>query len=371
MLPATVPQEIVEDIVGQLGEDGRTLQSCSLVSWSFRTASQPLFFHHILLLLHNTARNQRLHCVLSMNPLLASYVRSIHLKIDTVSIRPAEAICRILDVTRPHLRDLSIGGPDITFSHSWNYLHADLQNSLLSSISSPSCVGLTLGAVGFPIQYLRLFSNIRHLEMNSHKSVAVDNASDRYIFDDETRQQGYLETLAAVYFPLEHLLDHVGDPDITSSLSLSRLRFLATTLEKWRHYTFEKLLHLSGEYLEEVSILVDLDLSGAAIINFSRLSHLHILRIEIGIIQSAHGIAIVLASIPSNTVELHLTMEWEIVISVGKKGWLDIEAVLLDKWREGLLRDVVIDLHGWQGSARFLNKRMPQLVERGIATSAQ
>ncbi|KAF8059788.1 hypothetical protein FPV67DRAFT_1674224 [Lyophyllum atratum] len=244
-----------------------------------------------------------------MNPLLASYVRSIHLKIDTVSIRPAEAICRILDVTRPHLRDLSIGGPDITFSHSWNYLHADLQNSLLSSISSPSCVGLTLGAIGFPIQYLRLFSNIRHLEMNSHKS-------------------GYLETLAAVCFPLEHLLDHVGDPDITSSLSLSRLRFLATTLEKWRHYTFEKLLHLSGEYLEEVSIAVDLDLSGAATINFSRLSHLHILRIEIGIIQSAHGIAIVLASIPSNTVELHLTMEWEIAISVGKKGWIDIETVI-------------------------------------------
>ncbi|KAF8058194.1 hypothetical protein FPV67DRAFT_1676450 [Lyophyllum atratum] len=260
MSSVTVPQEIVEDIVGRLRGDPITLQSCSLVSWSFRAASQQLLFAPIVLTLRNTARNQLLHYVLSMNPILATYVRSIHLRIDIASIIPAEAICRILDVTRPHLRELNIGGPGIIFMTAdyWNYLHADLQNSLLSSISSPSCARLTLGAVGFPIKYLPLFSNIRHLELNFPNSFAVDNASDAYIFYDQTRQQGYLETLSTACFPLEHLLDHMGDPDITSSLSLSRLRFLAITLEKWRRYTPETILQFSEEYLEQVHIFVDL-----------------------------------------------------------------------------------------------------------------
>ncbi|KAF8057368.1 hypothetical protein FPV67DRAFT_561601 [Lyophyllum atratum] len=341
-----------------------------LVSWSLRTASQQLLFHHILLILRNTARSQRLHYVLSNNPTLASYVRSIQLKIDDVSLTPGEAICRILDMARPHVRELSIGGSGITFiaSEYWNYIHLYLQNSLLSIIASPSCVSLTLGAVGFPINYLRLYSHIRHLKLNSHNSVTSGAVSDAFVSDKQPRQKGYLESLSAASFPLERLLAYLGNPGLASSLSLSRLRSLATTLTTWRALTFETILQLSERYLEEVDVSIHIDLSGGTI-DFSRLAHLRILRIEIRVLQPAHCIAIVLATIPQNAVELHLKMQWEIAISIGRKGWLDIEALLLQKCHEGGLRSIVIDLRGWQGSGGFLNARMPRLVERGVATT--
>ncbi|KAF8057395.1 hypothetical protein FPV67DRAFT_1527208 [Lyophyllum atratum] len=358
MLPV-VPQEIAENIIRRLRGDPRTLQSCSLISWSFRAPSQQLLFHHIFLILRETARNQRLHYVISKNPTLASYVRFIHLEVDDMLITPAEAICRILDVTRPHLRGLSMGSAGTTFvaSQYWNFIHSNLQNSLLSNIFSPPCVSLTLGAVSFPLQYLRVF----------HDSVAVGDASDGLIFYDPPRQNGYPGSLSAALFSLEHLLEYLGDPDLASSLSPSPLLILAT-LMKPRAFSYEMILHLSEDYLEEVDIIVDVDLSKEPI-SFGRLSHLRILRIEIRVIQPAHRIARSLATIPLNTLVLELKMEWQLAISVGKKGWLDIEAVLLDKWREGVLCRVVMDLHGWQRSGTFLDERMPRLVERGIAVT--
>ncbi|KAF8057384.1 hypothetical protein FPV67DRAFT_1677180 [Lyophyllum atratum] len=289
-----------------------------------RTASQQLLFHHILLISRNTARSQRLHDVLSKNPTLASYVRSIQLKIDDMSLTPAQAICRILDMAKPHVRELSIGGAGIAFiaSEYWNYIHSNLQNSLLSIISSPSCVSLTLGAVGFPIHYLRLYSHIRHLKLNSHNSVTLGTVSDAFVFNDQPRQEEYLESLSAASFPLERLLAYLGNPGLASSLSLSRLRSLVTTLTTWRTFTFETVLHLSEGYLEEVDVSIH--------IGFSRLAHLRILRIEMRVIQPGDCIAIVLATIPQNTVELYLKMQWEIAISIGRKGWLDIEALLLE-----------------------------------------
>ncbi|KAF8059816.1 hypothetical protein FPV67DRAFT_1588139 [Lyophyllum atratum] len=359
MLPV-VPQEIAENIIRRLRGDPRTLQSCSLISWSFRAPSQQLLFHHIFLILRYTARNQRLHNVISKNPILASYVRFIHLEVDDMSLTPAEAICRILDITRPHLQGLSMGSSGTTFvaSQYWNFIHSNLQNSLLSTISSPPCVGLTLGALSFPIQYLRVF----------HESVAEGDVSgDALIFYDPPRQNGYPGSLSAASFPLEHLLETLRDPDLASSLSPSPLLVL-DTLVKPRAFSYDMILHLSEEYLEEVDIVVDVDLSKEPI-SFGRLSHLRVLRIELRVIQPAHRIARSLATIPLNTLLLELKMEWQIAVSVGKKGWLDIEAVLLDKWREGVLCSVVMNLHGWQRSGTFLNVRMPRLIERGIAVT--
>ncbi|KAF8065404.1 hypothetical protein FPV67DRAFT_1502810 [Lyophyllum atratum] len=366
MLPVIVPQEIVEDIVEKLRGDPRTLHSCSLVSWSFRTASQQLLFHHILLDVRKMGHSQRFHCVLSKNPTLASYIRSIHLEIDDMSLIPEVTICRILDMAKPHVRELSIDDSGTTGSAGgWVYMHSDLQNSLLSIIASPSCMSLTLGAVGFPIKYLRLFSHIRHLKLNSHSSVTVGGACNAYILEDQPRRQGYLETLSAVSFPLECLLEYLGDSNLPSSLSLSRLRILATTLMQQCTFSFEMILHLSEGYLEEVDVSIHLDLSKEPI-TFSRLSHLRTLRIEIQVRQPAHCIAMVLATIPPTTVELALKMPWEIATSIGRKEWLDIETLLLEKCdKSSGLRSVVMDLTGW-GSGRFLARRMPRLVERGI-----
>ncbi|KAF8059815.1 hypothetical protein FPV67DRAFT_1514159 [Lyophyllum atratum] len=365
MLPV-LPQEILGEILEKLHQDPRTLQSCSLVSSSLRKPSQQLLFNRIMLILRYTAGHQRLHDVLSKNPTLTSYVHSIHVTVDETLGPPVEAMCRILDITKAHVRELSIRSITYIVLGVWSYIHPKLQDSILGVISSPSCISLNLGSVGFPIQHLRVCPHIRHLKFACHNSVVMGDVSDASASYDQPKQLGYLESLTAESIPLEHLVECLEDTDRASSLSLSRLRSFAAIITKRSAVAFQKIFHLSEEYLEEVAVIVDLGLSRGPV-NFSRLSHLRILRIEIRVIQSSHCIAILLATIPLHTVELHLLMEWQIAISVGKKGWPDIEAVLLDKWHEGVLRSVVIDLKGWQGSRRFLNERMPRLVERGIA----
>ena len=174
-----LPQELIDVIINQV-DDRKTLKACSLVASSFVCPSQRLLFHTVdldnAILTPRKKAYARFLRLLTLNPLLGTYVRSLRLGDDSedfgfsrswiIHAKKLPQLFRLL----PQLEIFSL-----TFNSdemNWKSIPADIRSAFERLFYLPTVQTVSLEFIrGFPPQ---LLFGLMHLKQLSLSFVDVD-----------------------------------------------------------------------------------------------------------------------------------------------------------------------------------------------------
>ncbi|KAF8059798.1 hypothetical protein FPV67DRAFT_1514125, partial [Lyophyllum atratum] len=405
----TLPQELIDEIIGnlvvfprkthdsflyygKLGDNDyaaheiMSLRSCSLVSSSFRDASQRQLFHSINLHAGRLTHIQSLLRTLSSNPTLASYIHSLCLSLNETRTAETRPLCDLLRTLEPHVHQLRLVHADTWTSYrelpmgTWNTIDPLLQLALLRLLRTPSCIGLALGPGGvrFPEA---LLSDLPHLQslslLTKDPFLTEQHPQAPTQHNQEQDPPGYLESLTLVPAQITpRILAALQDPG--GSLSLSRLRYCNVVSQKGSSIHIQALLDTAAHHLQELSLTVHLSESIADptdYLDLSRLTHLRLLRIRLLFavapgVEPGWWLVRVLGTLGPSVTELALSGRRSRALRTAASidQWRGLDTMLTEEGRMPVLRRVVLFLNARSAKDNrvFLEERTPRLLERGI-----
>jgi hypothetical protein len=166
-----LPQELIDVIINQVTVDDRkTLEACSLVASSFVCPSQSLLFHTVDL--DNAPQMiayERFLCLLTLNPLIGTYVRCLRLGDGAVGIsKPWIIYAKTLPQLFQLLPRLEIFS--LTFNPdgiNWNSIPADICSAFEHLFYLPTVQTVSLKFIrGFPPQLLFELMRVKQLSLS-------------------------------------------------------------------------------------------------------------------------------------------------------------------------------------------------------------
>jgi hypothetical protein len=168
-----IPQDIIDCIIAEVGDDMRLLKQCTLVSSSFRHPSRKQLFSRIILRSDKTC--QGIHQLLVQNPVIQSFVRTIILiqVEDPTSINPewmnGTSLPAILRLPFCCLEWFSINvDPDYWDLIPWNSFSSELKDALSNIVHSSSLKTLSLeGIIELPTTFFLRIGHLTTLELFS------------------------------------------------------------------------------------------------------------------------------------------------------------------------------------------------------------
>jgi hypothetical protein len=163
-----IPQEIIDSIIAEVGDDRRLLKQCSLVSSSFLLPSRKQLFSRISL--ERDHRCWEIYQFLVQNPVIKSFVRSISIKRmwdrKTANWMNGRSLIAILRLPFCHLERFSINVCQ-EFAWTWNSFNSELKDAFLNIIRSSTLKTLSLtGVIGVPITLFHT-AHLTTLELDS------------------------------------------------------------------------------------------------------------------------------------------------------------------------------------------------------------
>ena len=152
-----IPQDIINNIIEEVGDDRRLLKTCALVSSSFLLPSRKHLFKFSEIVLRGDGACQMLHQFLVENPVIQSSVRSITFKHDKASVSYLQlnrtSLIAILRLPFRCLESFSIDAymwydsPPL----NWNDFSSGLKDALSTIMHSSTLKTLYLWQVIMPI----------------------------------------------------------------------------------------------------------------------------------------------------------------------------------------------------------------------------
>ncbi|KAF8057396.1 hypothetical protein FPV67DRAFT_1527220 [Lyophyllum atratum] len=368
-MTSSIPQEIVDEIIGYVDEDIPTLTACSTVCGSFSASSRKYLFRHIVLDLspERSANNLRLLHVLLSNPIIASFISSLHIDISLES--KEEVVCGILPMLR-NVQEVKISRASSAIRAGfidWIDLYPRMGRCILDLLQRPSFHTLILGTVLFPEGQLRRLRYLRHLKVPFAHSLLMN---DQFSHDSgQPNHQGHLESLTlGSWIAAQCVRFALHDPVHPSSLSLSRLRLCKIKSMTQASDGLQKIFDLATTHLQEVEMGIDLGNSNVYL-DFSQLTALRVLRIHIrrgAMTMPGTWIMRVLATLPGSIVELTLRMVLNVALAISRTEWREIDA-LLSNHQTQTLRHIILQLDEWpvERSRPFFEDYTPELMKKG------
>ncbi|GLB45855.1 hypothetical protein LshimejAT787_3300060 [Lyophyllum shimeji] len=124
---ATLPQELLNKIIDHLHADTVTLKSSSLVCSFLRSPSQRHLFHTLPLSIADPTSSQRLHLILSANPVLSAFIRRVVLILCNHA--HVDPLCDLLHGLQAEVREVELAllSSQRTQYSTWNDVHSALR----------------------------------------------------------------------------------------------------------------------------------------------------------------------------------------------------------------------------------------------------
>jgi hypothetical protein len=175
---ATIPQDIIYNIIEAVGDDKRSLKACALVSSSFLLPSRKHLFSNLSLDLDQAC--ERLHQFLVENPVVQSFVRRITIELHR--LLNCTSLIAILRLPFCCLESFSITGSSVESQDplNWNDLSSELKDTLSTVIHSSTLKTLHLKRISVPIM-LFLGINLTKLELTDVSSNEFDGKQSRLL----------------------------------------------------------------------------------------------------------------------------------------------------------------------------------------------
>jgi hypothetical protein len=182
-----IPQDIIDNVVAAIGNDKSLLKKCALVSSSFLHPSRKRLFSRIRL--RNEQTCQEIYQLLTHNPVIQSFVRSITLMADTPNLKSLKAssyiewnqwmnstsLLAILRLPFCCLECFSIiVDHDMVLNPwTWNTFSGEMKDALLNIMRSSSLK--TLSFMGITKVPTTIFLDIVHLTTLELYSLSPDD----------------------------------------------------------------------------------------------------------------------------------------------------------------------------------------------------
>jgi hypothetical protein len=165
MTTRAIPQEIIDAIIDQLKDNSDSLQACSSVSHSFRPQCLKHFYNEVTLDIREDKRNQQLYDILTLNPVIKTYVRRLSLRVTHSEM---DTLPRIILMLR-HVRYFSLdaGFPEKILG-SWQALPDLLKSTIRNWIQSRDPTEISVHyMIDFPLAclagvQLKKFKMVKH-----------------------------------------------------------------------------------------------------------------------------------------------------------------------------------------------------------------
>ena len=181
--PVEIPQDIIDSVIAEVGDDTRLLKQCSLVSSSFLFSSRRKLFSRITLRSDETC--QGIHQLLVRNPIIQSSVRAITLMDRSGGKFPKwindTPLLSILRLPFSCLESFSVN----LCMHSWNLepwnwnsISSELKDALSNIIHSSNLKTLSLkGIAKIPTTFFLQIVHLTTFEFYFHSPNDFDNAN--------------------------------------------------------------------------------------------------------------------------------------------------------------------------------------------------
>ena len=169
-----LPQELIDVIINQV-DDRKTLKACSLVASSFVCPSQKLLFLSVdldnAILIPRKKAYTRFLRLLTLNPLLGTYVRSLRLGDDSedfgfsrswiIHAKNLPQLFRLL----PRLEIFSLTFN--SYERNWKSIPEDIRSTFERLFYLPTVQAISLEFIrGFPLQLLSELMRIKRLSLS-------------------------------------------------------------------------------------------------------------------------------------------------------------------------------------------------------------
>ncbi|RDB16548.1 hypothetical protein Hypma_002913 [Hypsizygus marmoreus] len=243
LLASSIPEDVIITIVEPFIHDRPTLKSCALIAQSFRFPSQKLLYTEIRLHLTRSdpnppTRAQRLHEIVTKNPLLGTFVRKLDLLCEAKADDGAGVLNLMTQLRKLKVVILPQWGTDDPCP--WGSLGPGLRDGLCHLMRIPELEHVHLhGMSGFPVEHLPSASKVVDVTLST---VSLDNTAVSV-------------TLPSIFFR------GFGYEAVLKSIDIDTcqlvLRMSANTLE---HFRFS-VMDVSTGFLDDPIGLQKLDLS--------------------------------------------------------------------------------------------------------------
>ncbi|KAG5640907.1 hypothetical protein DXG03_006674, partial [Asterophora parasitica] len=254
MSPPTLPQEIINQIVDDIGHPHepntrRALLASSCVSASFREPAQRRLFQSIVVSVTApvSSRPHSLLDTLASNPQLSHFVESLNVIVKPHCSHPSWNAFPSF----PRLRSLYI----TTGYGKWSSVASNARKVLYDLFQHPTLRELHLRNVSdFPIRALCFSHQLQHLRIQD-SGLTTDFPSDFPTTEPEVPYMiGYLRSIAVEDCRDTRVVQTVlGDP--SSFLSLCRLRKFSTKVQTDEDFEeCRAFLELAGLHMDELKI---------------------------------------------------------------------------------------------------------------------
>jgi hypothetical protein len=171
-----IPQDIIDSIIAEVGDDTDLLKQCSLVSSSFLLPSRKHLFSRITLRSEQTCHG--IYLILTQNPVIQSFVRAINLTGDipnrgfrNYTWMDSASLSAILRLPFCCLEYFSINvSPEhwIVEPLNWNCVSSELKDAISNIIHSSNLKTLSLeGVAQLPITFFLDIVRLKTLELYS------------------------------------------------------------------------------------------------------------------------------------------------------------------------------------------------------------
>jgi hypothetical protein len=183
-----IPQDIIDSVIAEVGDDTHLLKQCTLVSSSFRHPSRRQLFSTITLKNDQTCKG--IYKLLVQNPVIQSFVRTIILSEDIDSSASenheymnAKSLLTILRLPFSSLEGFSINlhldywDPN---PWNWNSFNSELKDALSNIVHSSNLKTLSLkGIRNLPTTFFLHIVQLTTLELKSisPKDFGIENSS--------------------------------------------------------------------------------------------------------------------------------------------------------------------------------------------------
>ena len=172
-----IPQDIIESVIAEVGDDTRLLKQCSLVSSSFLLPSRKQLFSRIALRNDQTCKG--IHQLLVQNPVIQPFVRIITLEESNEGYEflNGTSLPAILRLPFRRLECFTIWNSGRKFWH-WNSFSSELKDALSNIIHSSSLKTLSLETItDLPITFFLQIVHLTTLELLSFYPIDFDDES--------------------------------------------------------------------------------------------------------------------------------------------------------------------------------------------------
>ena len=194
-----IPQEIIDIIIEEVGDDRCILKECALVSSSFLFPCRKHLFSKLVL--RDVQACQRLHQLLVENPVVQSFVRSITItRSNRISDWNCTPLISILRLSFCCLESFSINMSSLRVRHplNWNDFSRELKDALSTVIRSSTLKTLYVNKITLPTM-LFLGINLTKLELTNFSPNEFDGEQSGFLTPAASDSEGVATTTASCW----------------------------------------------------------------------------------------------------------------------------------------------------------------------------